>query len=340
MIEISYFQLIAVISLLWLACPGIIWIKNRKIDFKREALLLLVYACIAVVTRITCFPAFRVDGKIQPLLLDTAQLTPRLNFVPFAYLFDYENIFLALINLVGNIAMFIPLGIVWPIAFKKLDSYAKVIFAGIGFTVLIEIFQLPFFERVTDIDDLILNSAGFILGYGIYLLATKKRRRYLFRKIEKHEIPRLFEIIASRVSWMDQVGIKQWNTTEYLTVYPMEYYEEKFRLGQVFVLEDKKKNKIVCGAVLMDEDARWEHQASALYLHNFASDIEEKGVGSIFLQRAEEYTRNAGKEFMRLDSDIENVNLEKYYSSRGYVAVGSCVDGAYKGTLRQKKLRK
>ena len=168
---------------------------------------------------------------------------------------------------------------------------------------------------------------------------NKISARYKFRKIEKQEIPRLFEIIAGRVSWMDQVGIKQWNTTEYLAVYPIEYYEEKFRLGQVFVLEDLEQNKIVCGAVLMCEDARWKNKASAFYLHNFASDVSEKGVGSIFLQKAEEYTRDAGKEFMRLDSDIENVELEKYYSSRGYVAVGSCVDGLYKGTLRQKKLK-
>ncbi|MBR2860249.1 MAG: VanZ family protein [Clostridia bacterium] len=340
MIEITFLQLMAVISLLWLVCRGAVWLKNKRINLKREEQMLLVYVCVAVVVRITCFPAFRVDGRIQPLLLDTAQLAPRLNFVPFVYLFDYENMLLAMINLVGNILMFVPLGIVWPSVFKKLDAHWKVVLAGVGFTVLIEVFQLPFFERVTDIDDLILNSAGFILGYGIYLLATKKRRRYLFRKIEEQEIPRLFEIIASRVSWMDQVGIKQWNTTEYLTVYPMEYYEEKFRLGQVFVLEDKKKNKIVCGAVLMDKDARWKQEASALYLHNFASDISERGVGDVFLKRAEEYTRNAGKEFMRLDSDKDNRKLEKYYSSRGYVAVGSCVDGAYKGTLRQKKLRK
>ena len=40
--------------------------------------------------------------------------------------------------------------------------------------------QLPFFDRVTDVDDLILNSLGFAAGYGIYLLvkAIKKKVRH------------------------------------------------------------------------------------------------------------------------------------------------------------------
>ena len=45
--------------------------------------------------------------------------------------------------------------------------------AGVGFSLCIEILQLPFFDRVTDVDDLILNSLGFITGYGIYLLVKK-----------------------------------------------------------------------------------------------------------------------------------------------------------------------
>jgi glycopeptide antibiotics resistance protein len=66
--------------------------------------------------------------------------------------------------------MFIPLGIVWPAVFKQLDKPWKVIAAGVGVSLTIEILQLPFYGRATDIDDLILNSAGFLIGYGIYLL--------------------------------------------------------------------------------------------------------------------------------------------------------------------------
>lgn len=165
------------ISAIWLCVRAACWIKAKGVDLKRELQLLLVYICIVVVVRFTFCPFGKVDGKIQPLLLDKDKIFPLwLNVKPFIYLFDYPTMREALINLIGNTAMFIPLGIVWPGVFKKLNTHRKVIAAGFGVSLTIEILQLPFFGRSTDIDDLILNTAGFLLGYGIYLLAGKLRK--------------------------------------------------------------------------------------------------------------------------------------------------------------------
>ena len=111
---------------------------------------------------------------MQPLLFDAARIfPPRINLIPLLNLFDYEIRREALINLIGNTAMFVPLGIIWPSVFRKLDTHQKVIGAGAGFSLIIEILQLPFFDRVSDIDDLLLNSIGFIAGYLIYVLVIK-----------------------------------------------------------------------------------------------------------------------------------------------------------------------
>ena len=69
--------------------------------------------------------------------------------------------------------MFVPVGIVYPIVYKKLNTHVKVIAAGIGFSLAIELLQLLFFDRVSDVDDLILNSLGYLLGYLIYLLVKR-----------------------------------------------------------------------------------------------------------------------------------------------------------------------
>ena len=152
--------------------------KVRHIQLKREAQLILVYICIVVVARFTFFPFSKVDGKVQPLMLDTANiLNFRINLKPIVYLMDYEIRREALINVIGNTTMFIPLGIVWPVCFKQLDTHWKVISAGVGTSLLIEILQLPFFDRVSDIDDLLLNSLGFVIGYGIYLLVKKCKKK-------------------------------------------------------------------------------------------------------------------------------------------------------------------
>ena len=174
MIQITYPAMIAAISFLWILVRGICALMQRKINWKRELQLILVYICLIVVARFTFFPFSKVDGHIQPLIFDAAQAFPlRINLIPFVNLMDYPALRDALLNLIGNTAMFIPIGVIWPIVYKKLDTHHRVLAAGIGFSLCIEILQLPFFDRVTDIDDLILNSLGFLIGYGLYLLAKK-----------------------------------------------------------------------------------------------------------------------------------------------------------------------
>ena len=177
MIYISYPFVIGLISLLWVLNRILVWKKSGAFSPKREAELILVYICLIVVARFTFFPLAKMDGRVQPLIFDPVQmLNFRTNLYPLRYLTDYEFLWEMRVNIIGNIAMFIPIGIVWPAVFRKLDTHGKVIAAGAGFSLCIEIFQLPFYDRVTDVDDLILNSLGFLIGYGIYLLVKKLRR--------------------------------------------------------------------------------------------------------------------------------------------------------------------
>ncbi|MBQ7331462.1 MAG: VanZ family protein [Oscillospiraceae bacterium] len=177
MIEITYLQMLLAITGIWFFVRAICWVESKRLEWKRELQLLLVYICIVVVVRFTFCSFGTVDGKIQPLLFDPERIFPLwLNLKPFVYLFDYPSMKEALLNLIGNTAMFIPLGVVWPAVFPKLDRHAKVIAAGFGVSLCIEVLQLPFFDRATDIDDLILNTAGYLIGYGVYLLARKIKR--------------------------------------------------------------------------------------------------------------------------------------------------------------------
>ena len=186
MIGISYSSVMVGITVLWILVRGMVCLWQRKYSLKRELQLLLVYICVVVVTRFTFFPFSKVDGQVQPLLFDASRIfPPRINLLPVVYLFDYPIFREALINFIGNTAMFIPLGIVWPTVFKKLDTHKKVIAAGAGYSLLIEIFQLPFFDRVSDIDDLLLNSLGFLMGYGIYLLVRTLKRIHVRRRGRK-----------------------------------------------------------------------------------------------------------------------------------------------------------
>ena len=181
MIQISYALVLVFISIIWCLVRVICAIKTKGVDWKREIQLIFVYICIVVVARFTFFPFSKVNGEIQSLVFESEKAFPfRINWIPFISLFDYPEKRDILINVIGNTAMFIPLGIVWPSVYKGLDTHRKIISAGIGFSLCIEILQLPFYDRVSDIDDLLLNSLGFIIGYLLYLLAkllSKKVRR-------------------------------------------------------------------------------------------------------------------------------------------------------------------
>ena len=132
---------------------------------------------LAVIIRLTFIPMSRMDGRVQPLIYDAAAAFPfRMNLIPFANLFDYDNRKDLLLNVIGNTAMFIPSGIVLPILYRKLNNFWKVIAAGVMISLCIEIIQLPFSVRASDVDDLILNVLGVAIGYGIYAAVKGLKR--------------------------------------------------------------------------------------------------------------------------------------------------------------------
>ena len=180
MVEIPFLFLEIVFTAIWLMIRIAIWINQKRIDWKRETVLLMMYINLAVILRFTFFPMSKVDGRIQPLVFDIATAFPfRVNLLPLVNLFDYDSKRDLLLNVIGNAAMFIPSGIVLPIVYKRLNTFWKVLTTGIGISLCIEIIQLPFSVRATDVDDLILNTIGVILGYGIYALIRCVRRTKL-----------------------------------------------------------------------------------------------------------------------------------------------------------------
>ena len=95
--------MVMAISVLWIAVRAFFALRNKKLIVKRELQLILVYICLIVVARFTFCPLRKVDGVIQPLLFDPANILPfRINLIPFVNLFDYDIFSEAIINFIGN----------------------------------------------------------------------------------------------------------------------------------------------------------------------------------------------------------------------------------------------
>ena len=174
---ISFAAIELIYTAIWILVRVTVWLKQKYIDWKRETILLLMFINLAVIIRFVFFPRELIDGYIQPLIFDKAEIFPvRINLLPLVHLFDYDNVRDIIWNVMGNAAMFIPSGIVLPVVYRKLDTFWKVIAAGIGISLCIEILQLPFASRASDIDDIIVNTLGVAVGYGVYR-AVKHRGR-------------------------------------------------------------------------------------------------------------------------------------------------------------------
>jgi glycopeptide antibiotics resistance protein len=68
-------------------------------------------------------------------------------------------------NILANTVCFMPFGFLLPLITKKPCNILLTGFIGILFSALIETSQLVFKIGVFDVDDIILNTAGVILGY-------------------------------------------------------------------------------------------------------------------------------------------------------------------------------
>lgn len=159
-----------------------------------------------------------------------------------------------------------------------------------------------------------------------------------FRLLTEKEATAMFELVVQRIAWMDQKGIRQWNVMKYDKVFPAEFYEEMSRREMLFGLFDKK-GELLAGGALTEWDESWGDETPALYLHNFVAKVGS-GAGAEFLRRAEEYAREIGKTYLRLDSAADNPALGRYYEAQGFRGGGECVDEPYRGILREKNVQK
>ena len=110
-----------------------------------------------------------------------------LNLIPFKTLKMYfdmvqntESAYLlrhAFINLAGNVVVFIPLGYFLPQLWSRLRSVIKTGLLSLALIVVVEIIQYITGLGSCDIDDLILNMIGVLIGYPAWKMIVKLRHK-------------------------------------------------------------------------------------------------------------------------------------------------------------------
>jgi glycopeptide antibiotics resistance protein len=113
----------------------------------------------------------------------------RYNLVPFVEIRRFwqyrEQLgkFAVLTNLFGNVLGFVPFGFILPIITGRMRSGVLVVMSGFGVSLTVEVIQLVTKVGCFDVDDLILNTLGVLIGYLMFFLCNYLRRRHNGKKI-------------------------------------------------------------------------------------------------------------------------------------------------------------
>ncbi len=103
-----------------------------------------------------------------------------LNLVPLRFLFDVDGYTVGtwLVNVCGNIALFVPMGVFLPILWPKARtwSWGQFLLRAVLLVAAIELAQLLLMCGQGDIDDIILNVSGMCLGFAIMRLPLVKEK--------------------------------------------------------------------------------------------------------------------------------------------------------------------
>lgn len=76
--------------------------------------------------------------------------------------------------LVENCLLFVPFGILTPLTFYRFRNWKKIAKYAFLLSILIESAQYIFQCGKTEVDDVILNCLGAMVGYGLFVLVSKR----------------------------------------------------------------------------------------------------------------------------------------------------------------------
>jgi glycopeptide antibiotics resistance protein len=144
---------------------------------KRFVVIIILIAYIAILINIMVFknlPTIRI-GHMMFRFGGTQEGSP--NFVPFRTILQYmrgeKGWLIAVLNLVGNIGLLVPVGFLIPFIITNM-TWKKSLVPAFASGLIIEGLQVVLRVGIFDIDDVILNGLGVLSGYWLFKILARK----------------------------------------------------------------------------------------------------------------------------------------------------------------------
>lgn len=132
------------------------------------------------------------------------------------------------------------------------------------------------------------------------------------------DVEDVLSLLLEAAQWIESKGIDQWRVRDFTEEMVQEYFN-----GREIYLALFNGKPIGTFALQWSDESIWkelDNQESG-YLHRLAVSriYSGKGIGNALLNWAEQYIASKGKRYFRLDCMADNVGLNQFYQSAGFM---------------------
>lgn len=166
MITVPFFPIYCLLALTWGVC-SVIRLVKRKTGWKQEFPFLLLFIYLLLVIKVTLTP-FRLNLVYPSFDMNLIPLVETIKMLRGGRLTT------ALYNIGGNILMLVPFGFLIARAYSGARKLGVILLYSFSFSLCIELLQFASTTRIFDIDDIILNTLGGVLGYTCFRIVYRK----------------------------------------------------------------------------------------------------------------------------------------------------------------------
>lgn len=156
-----------------------------------------------------------------------------------------------------------------------------------------------------------------------------------FRKAEKQDTERIWQIILQAKEQMRLRGSLQWQNG-----YPsVENIADDIEKGYGYVLCDDDNVVAYAAAVFDGEpayetiDGKWLTDSPYVVVHRLAvaAEMKQRGIGALFMQETEALARSLNVQSFRVDTNFDNLYMQKILAKSGFTYCGEVM---YAGNAR------
>ena len=135
-------------------------LKNIMTQTKKQRVICLIIFILYILT-VLYLTIFRFNFRYSERKLNLTLFVSLIKVFRNADIGEFLRLFL------GNIGWFVPFGFLLPILLKR-NNPLIIIGNSLLFSIFIEVIQFISYKGIAELDDLILNTLGAIIGYLLY----------------------------------------------------------------------------------------------------------------------------------------------------------------------------